>query len=136
MIEEKEINTYEYGYNSDQEIQLNAIAVLAMIDLLSEVIETQPRIFASLVYAGNTDEVRDKDGNLVMVNTEWKEHTADSFFMTAVQESGAQPGMTQLALKCEQMRYALQSVHRKNIEQGVARKITELNKEDVLSNLA
>lgn len=132
----KEINSYEYGYTPEQEIQINAIAVLAMIDLLNEVVETQPRIFASMVYADKTEEVRDKDGNLIMVNTEWKEHTADSFFMTAVQESGAQPGMTQLALKCEQMKFALQSQHLKNIEAGIARKITDLQKEDVLSNIS
>ena len=136
MTEEKEINTYEYGYTQDQEISINAIAVLAMIDLLAEVTATQPNMFASLVYADKVDEVKDKDGNLIMVNTEWKEHTPDSFFMTAVQESGAQPGMTQLALKCEQMRFALSSVHMKNIKEGIAKKVTDLNKEDALSKLS
>ena len=136
MTEEKEINSYEYAYAPEQEILLNGIAVLAMIDLLSEVISTQPNMFASLVYPGKTEEVTDKDGKLIAVNTEWKEHTPNSFFTTAVQEGGALPGMTALSLKCEQMKFALQSQHLKNIETGVAKKVTDLQKEDVLSNIS
>ena len=136
MTEEKEINSYEYGYAPEQEILLNGIAVLAMIDLLSEVVSTQPNMFASLVYPSKTEEVTDKDGKLMMVNTEWKEHTPDSFFTTAVQEGGALPGMTALALKCEQLRYALNTVHLQNIKSGLAKKVTDLQKEDVLSNIS
>ena len=137
MKEEKqEINPYEYGYTQEQESLVNSIGILALIDLLTEVIETQPKVFASLVYADKTEEVRDDNGKLIMVNSEWKEHTPDSFFLSAAQANGGQPGMTALAMKCEQMKYALQSVHMKNIENGVAKKTTDLEKEDALSKLS
>lgn len=132
----EEINTYEYGYTQSQEVMLNAIGFLAMIDLLNEVMASQPHVFTPLVYADKTEEVKDEQGNLVLINSTWKEHNANSFHLSAVQEGGAIPGMTPLAFKCSQIVHALETIHRQNIEKGIATKITDLQEQDVLSKLS
>jgi len=131
----EEINSYDYGYEKDQVVMLNAIGLLAMIDLLNEVVATQPRLFSPLMYAEKTEEIKDDKGNVIAVNTDWKEHNPNSFFMSAVQENGAVPGLTPIAFKCEQMRFALESIHKQNIEKGIAKKITELEEKNALSNI-
>tara|TARA_R110000782_G_scaffold201763_1_gene290382 strand:+ start:221 stop:634 length:414 start_codon:yes stop_codon:yes gene_type:complete len=137
MQEEKEqVNPYEYGYSKDQVVMLNGQGLMAMMDLLNEVVETQPRVFAPLTYAESTEEVRAENGDVLMVKTNWKEHTPQSFFLTAAQDNGGVPGMTALGLKATQMLHALTSIHEDNINRNVAKKYEDLKEEDALSKLS
>ena len=131
----EEINSYEYSYERDHQTSINSFAILGMIDLLQEVIESQPTMFAPMMYAEKTEEVKNDNGDVLYVNTTWKEHTSDSFFQTANTNDGGIPGLTPLSFKANQMMYALQMVHRQNIEKGEAKRIEELAKEEALNAL-
>lgn len=125
----EQINPYEYGYESDQVISLNAGALIQIMGFLEQVIEKEPSIAALRVYPKKVDEIKDADGNLIKVNIDWAEHNANSFFFTAAEQLGAVPVMTEIALKANQFLFALTKIHQDNINKGVAKKLEDLDGE-------
>lgn len=135
-MEKEQINPYDYTYEKDQVWMIDATACLMMIDFMNEVVASQPNMGALLVYPKKTDIVTDKDGKVIDVNVEWEEHNANSFFLSASKENGAVPFMTSLAYKAEQIKHALGLIHADNIKKNIAKKITELQEKDALSNIS
>lgn len=125
MTETTKVNPYEYVYDNDQVIAINANALLSFMSFCEMVIQREPNIGALLVYPKRTEEVKDDKGNLVKVNIDWAEHTPNSFFLTASEESGGVPILTDLALRGNQLLYGLTKIHEENINKGIAKKNEE-----------
>jgi hypothetical protein len=131
-MEEKEVtNPYEYTYDKDQLIGINAMGLLSMMGFLEQVIEKEPKIAALLVYPGQTTEIKDDKGNLVKVEIDWKDHNADSFFFTAADKDGGIPIMTEIAMKASQLLRAFTLLHQENINNNIAKKVETRNDESV-----
>lgn len=131
----EELNTYDYSYEKGHKTPMDSFGILAMIDILTEFIEKEPSMFAPLFYAEKTEERRNENGDLLYVDTTWKEHTPDSFFMTSNMGEGGIQGLTPSAFKATQLKYALEMIHRQNIEKGEAKKKSELQTEETLNSL-
>ena len=125
MTETTKVNPYEYVYDNDQVIAINANALLSFMSFCDMVIQREPNIGALLVYPKKTEEVKDDKGTLVKVNIDWAEHTPNSFFLTASEESGGVPILTELALRGNQLLYGLTKIHEENINKGIAKKNEE-----------
>lgn len=120
MKEEKiTVDPFSYGYEQDQLTTINANSILNFMAFLEQVIATQPKLGALLQYPGKVDEVKDKDGNLIKVDIDWKDHTKDSFFYTAASESGGVSIMTDISLKAHQLLYGLSQLHQSNINNKI-----------------
>lgn len=125
MKETTKVNPYEYVYDNDQVIAINANALLSFMSFCDMVIQREPNMGALLVYPKKTEEVKDDKGNLVKVNIDWEEHNPNSFFFTASDEDGGVPIMTDVALRANQLLYGLTKIHEENINKGVAKKNEE-----------
>lgn len=123
----------EYAYGLNQDININGNAVLAMINFLGEVVEKETSLFSSFVYPSKVEEKKDENGHLYQVSYEWKDHNPDSFMWTAVNENGAQLGLTPIGLKASQILNALVSLHEKNVNAGISKPKTELNDQRVFT---
>jgi hypothetical protein len=128
------VNPYEYSYEQDQLISINANAVTVIMQFLQQVIEKEPSVGALRVYPKKVDEIKDEDGNLLKVTIDWAEHTANSFFFTAAEENGAVPITTEISLKANQLLFALTQIHQDNINKGIAKKSEEVNGEGVFKS--
>lgn len=120
MNEEKD--PFAYNYAPGQKIEFEGNALLLMSRFLIEVVERETYSFASFVYSDNTKEIKDDNGKVVKVDNNWKEHTQESFMMTAVDDGGSQLGLTSIGLKASQILSALLNTHEKNIEAKIAKK--------------
>ena len=130
--EEKEVvNPYNYSYDKDQVISLNANAILSFMSFLEEVIEKEPKVAALTVYPGQTTEIKDDEGKLVKVEIDWKDHNSDSFFFTAADNNGGVPIMTQTAMKASQLLRAFTLLHQDNINRKIAKKVEDRKTEEV-----
>ena len=87
-----------------------------------------------MVYPKKVEEIKDDKGNLQKVDIEWAEHTPNSFFMTAVDQEGALPIMTSVALKANQLLYSLTKLHEQNINKGYAKKVEEIDDKKVFED--
>ena len=125
MTETTKVNPYEYVYDNDQVIAINANALLSFMSFCDMVIQREPNIGALLVYPKNVNEIKDAEGNLIKVDIDWAEHTPNSFFLTASEESGGVPILTDLALRGNQLLYGLTKIHEENINKGIAKKNEE-----------
>lgn len=134
MKNTEQVNPYEYGYEADQVITLNAQAIISIMGFLEQIIEKEPSIAALRVYPKNVNEIKDKDGNLMKVETDWAEHTANSFFFTAAEDRGAVPIMTEIALKANQFLFALTKIHQDNINKGIAKKLGQVDEESIFKS--
>lgn len=130
----EQVNPYEYAYDKDQIIPINANALINFMVFLEEVIEREPKMGALLVYPEKVDKITDKEGKLIKTDIEWKEHTQDSFFFTAADDNGGVPMMTSTALKANQFLYALTQIHQDNINKKIAKKRTEVNEDRVFES--
>lgn len=125
MKETTKVNPYEYVYDNDQVIAINANALLSFMSFCDMVIQREPNMGALLVYPKSVDEVKDAEGNLIKVEIGWAEHTPNSFFLTASEEAGGVPILTDLALRGNQLLYGLTKIHEENINKGIAKKNEE-----------
>ena len=121
----EQINPYEYVYDNDQVIAINANALLSFMSFCDMVIQREPNIGALLVYPKNVNEIKDAEGNLIKVDIDWEEHNPNSFFFTASDEAGGVPIMTDVALRANQLLYGLTKIHEENINKGIAKKNEE-----------
>ena len=94
MTEKTKVNPYEYVYDNEQVIAINANALLSFMSFCDMVIQREPNMGALLVYPKNVNEIKDAEGNLIKVDIDWAEHTPNSFFLTASEESGGVPLLT------------------------------------------
>jgi hypothetical protein len=133
---DKEIDPFDYGYTKDQVSMINSYSLLGVIDFCQKVIDSQPTVAALLVYPEKTDIQKDEDGNTTLVDVEWKEHNASSFFSTASLKGGGVPIMTSLALMAEQIKHALGLIHIENIRIGAAKKSSEIKEQEALGKLS
>ena len=65
MTETTKVNPYEYVYDNDQVIAINANALLSFMSFCDMVIQREPNIGALLVYPKNVNEIKDAEGNLI-----------------------------------------------------------------------
>lgn len=132
MKEEQEIiNPFDYSYDKDQLVGINANGILSLMSFLEQVIEKEPKVAALLVYPGQTTEIKDDEGKLVKVEVDWKDHNADSFFFTAADTDGGVPIMTELAMKASQLLRAFTLIHQENINNKIAKKNEDRASENV-----
>lgn len=132
MKEEQEIiNPFDYGYDKDQLVGINANGILSLMAFLEQVIEKEPKVAALLVYPGQTTEIKDDEGKLVKAEIAWKDHNADSFFFTAADKEGGVPIMTELAMKASQLLRAFTLIHQENINNKIAKKNEDRISENV-----
>lgn len=125
------VNPFDYTYDRDQLITINANALLSFMSFLEEVVEKEPKFAALSVYPGKTTELKDENGELVRVDIEWKDHNSNSFFLTAADKNGGVPIMTNIALKGNQLLYGLTQIHQENINNKVAKKKEDIDAENV-----
>jgi hypothetical protein len=118
----EKVNPYEFIYEKEQVIGINANALLSFMSFLEMVIDKEPNIGALLVYPKAVKEIKDDKDELLKVDIEWKEHNPNSFFFTASEETGAVPIMTDMALRANQLLYGLTKIHEENINKGIAKK--------------
>lgn len=117
---EDDIDYINNIYNAGQSFgHIEGNAMLMIIEFLAEVVEKETSYFASLSYATRSNEIKGKDGKVVKVDSEWKEHTSESFMMTSADKNGAQLGLSSIGVKSSQILNALLAIHAQNIEKGV-----------------
>jgi hypothetical protein len=118
-MQNEEIDYFGNIYQAGQEIALEGNAILMIAEFLTEVVAKETNLFAPFTYAIKAYEVKGKDGEVVKVDSEYKDHTKDSFMMSAVSENGGQLGLTPTGLKATQILNALLAKHAQNIEKGL-----------------
>ncbi len=118
----QETNSSSYVYETGQKIEFEGNIMLLIANLLSEVVNNETSMFASHEYPINLVEVKNKDGKVIRVDYELKEHTQESFMMTAANDNGAFVGLTPLGVKAAQILSGLIWTHEQNVEKGIAKK--------------
>lgn len=112
-----------YGYKRDQELLISAEFLLGVLSFCRRVQDSQPKMAALLQYPTTVNHITDKvTGEVLRVDYEWENHTKQSFSNTAFEESGAVPIVTDLSMYALQIENALESIHIKNINEGIATK--------------
>lgn len=112
-----------YGYKRDQELLISAEFLLGVLSFCRRVQDSQPRMAALLQYPKTVNHITDKvTGEVLRVDYEWENHTKQSFSNTAFEENGAVPIVTDLSMYALQIENALESIHIKNINEGITTK--------------
>jgi hypothetical protein len=119
-MQNEEIDYMSNVYNAGQPFgDIDGNVMLMIMEFLAEVVEKETQYFASLNYATRANEIKDKEGKVIKVDSEWKEHTSESFLMTSADKNGAQLGLTSIGVKSSQILNALLAKHAQNIEKGL-----------------
>lgn len=129
--EAKEIDYFGHEYEIGQNIQIEGNVMLLIAKFLTEVIQKETDVFASFMYATNSQEIKDDNGSLVRVDADYKAHTKTSFMLTAASDNGAHLGLTTTGVKASQILNGLLHTHAQNIENKVAKKQTEIKDNNV-----
>lgn len=112
-----------YGYKRDQELLISAEFLLGVLSFCRRVQDSQPRMAALLQYPKTVNPIKDREtGELIRIDYAWENHTKQSFSNTAFEENGAVPIVTDLSMYALQIENALESIHIKNINEGIATK--------------
>lgn len=123
-------NPFDYEYKPNDVVEIPANALLNIMHYCTKVIESQPSMAVPYTYPEDSKVKKDKDGNITDVIVNWKTYgqgDMQAFFKSAGQPI---PVATELSLLSEQVFHALDVVHSKNIDKGIAKKRGELTKEN------
>lgn len=131
MQKTEQVNPYDYTYDKDQVISLNAGALLSFMSFLEEVIDSQPKVAALKSWPKQVTEIRDDNKKLLKVDIDWEDHNPDSFFFTAADNNGGVNICTHLDMKAQQLLFALTQIHQDNINKKIAKKIEDREAEDI-----
>ena len=107
---EEKINLADFSYNKDTKVEIPALALMPLLNLLNGVIQQETKMALSYEYP----TVEGKEIKMV-------DHNLASFFN--------QPGVkviSELGASALEMQYVLEDIHAKNIESGVAIKNEEV----------
>jgi len=108
--------------------------MLIISNLLADVVNKETSVFASYQYPTNLVEIKDDNGKLIKVEYELKDHTQESFMMTAVSDNGAFAGLSPLGVKAAQVLNGLIWVHQDNIKKGIAKKQEQIDERRALKS--
>lgn len=123
----EEIDYFGHVYEDGQKVEIEGNIVLLIANFLTEVIQKETNYFAGFSFASESHEVKDDKGNLVRVDSEWKDHTKESFLLTAASKNGAHLGLTSTGVKASQILSGLLHMHKNNINNNIAKKQEELD---------
>lgn len=113
-----------YGYKQNQELLISAEFLVGVLAFCRRVQDSQPKVAALLQYPKQVNPIKDKEtGELIRIDYDWADHSKQSFSNTAFQENGAVPIVTDLSMYALQIENALENMHIKNINEGIAIKI-------------
>lgn len=121
-MEQENFNPYDYNYGGET-VGISGDALLVFMKVLEGVVNQETKMFANYTYPNKVREILDDEGKVVKVQFEGvKEHNSTSFHLTASSENGGQLGLTALGLQASQVLNAIITLHRINIEEGLAKK--------------
>jgi hypothetical protein len=125
--EKNQINPFEYTYPPNTMVEIPAAALLNILFFCEKVIESQPTKAVPYVYPTNVKEKKDKEGNLLSVDVEWKPFPTVEPFLNTI--NNPIRIATEVTIISEQVSYSFMNLHMQNIEKGIAKKLGELTKE-------
>lgn len=123
----EEIDYFGHVYENGQSVEIEGNVLMLIAQFLTEVIQKETDYFAGFSYASEAHEVKDSEGNLMRVDSEWKDHTKESFLLTAANTNGAKLGLTSTGVKASQILSGILHLHKNNIKNNIAKKQEELN---------
>ena len=131
-MNKEELNPFEYQYKPNDVIELPGNALLNIMYFLEKVIADQPRHFVPYSYASDVKIRKDKDDNIVSVQTDWQPYPSIETFLQTIENPVV--GATEITILAEQIFYKMSLIHQENIEKGIASKPAEFeplnNKKD------
>lgn len=128
MTEQENTNPYEHQYKPNDLVEIPGNALLNTMYFLEEVIASQPKLFSPYSYAKDVKVLRDKEGNINSIKTEWEAFPNIQTFLQTIEEPI--PGATKLTIMAEQLFFAFNNLHKENIDKGLAKKLGSLTKLD------
>ena len=136
MTEEKNlVDPKEYGYSPDQVCMIPAHLLTDFMNVFQDVIASQPTMGALYVYPESVENISDDSGNLIESRVNWKpfdENTGAQAFFKASETP--LPVTTRLGVLSERAYFTLLRIHQDNINKGIAKKVEDLEKEDIFKN--
>lgn len=123
----EQIDPKQYGYKEDQMTLIPAHYLTDLMNILQDVIESQPTIGALYVYPESVENIKDENGNLIESKVNWQpfdEHTGAQAFFKA--SATPLPLTTKIGVVSERAYMALLKIHESNINAGVAIKAEDL----------
>ena len=132
-MDNNEVDYFGNVYNHGQTVEIEGNAILMIAQFLTEVVQKETNFFAPFDYVSKSHEIKDEAGNLIKVASEYKEHTKDSFMMTAADENGAKLGLTSTGVKASQVLSALLAKHKMNMDAGLTIKPQDRNAKDAFN---
>lgn len=128
------IDHFAHVYDLGQKIEVEGNILMLIARFMAEVVQKETAVFASFTYPDKLVEVKDDNGKVIRVDYELKEHTKDSFMLTAANDTGAQLGLTDVGVKASQILSALLYTHEKNIEAGLAKKQEQVDEQSAFKS--
>lgn len=129
-MQQEEVDYFGHEYEVGQNIELEGNVMLLIAKFLTEVIQKETEVFAPFNYAISAQEIKNEDGMVVRVESEFKEHNRTSFMLTATSDNGAQLGISHIGVKASQILSGLLTAHAVNIENKIAKKPSDLQDKD------
>ena len=137
MADNEQVIPQDYGYTKGQSILIDAETTLQMIDFFGRIIrESPPTMFAPMQYANKTELQKNKEGEVMFVETDWENYSMEAFFASMASPKGGVLGMADIPFRALQFQRFLELNHLENIRIGASKKITDLQEQDALSKLS
>ena len=131
-VSKQVVNPFDYGYTNEQVETIPLNDLMTILGFAIKVKESQPQLAVLYDYPETVDNILGESGELLESNVKWSPHTAKSFFKSVNTPVNI---ATPLSIWSDQIRFAIQEIHEKNINSGIAKPMRNVDESEVFKTV-